>query len=45
LKSEVEGDAGSVDIGLGKTIKKGAKSEMKSEGDEVGGEVDARDNG
>ena len=45
LKSKVEGDASSADIGLGKTVEKGAGLEMKSKGDKVDGEVDAGDVG
>ena len=45
LKLKAEGDAGSADIGLGKTVEKGARLEMKSEGDKVGGEVDVGDDG
>jgi hypothetical protein len=45
LKSEAKGDTSSADIGLGKTMEKGVGSEMKSERDEVGGEVDAGDDG
>ena len=45
MKSEAEGAAGNADIGLGKTVEKGAGLEMKFEGDEVSGEVDAGDDG
>jgi hypothetical protein len=45
LKSEAEVDAGSTNIELGKTVEKGARSEMKFKGDKVGGEVDAGDDG
>jgi hypothetical protein len=45
LKLEADGDTGSADIGLGKTVEKDDGSEMKSEGDELGGEVDAGDDG
>jgi hypothetical protein len=45
LKLKAKGNAGSTDIGLGKFVEKGARLEMKSEGDKVGGEVDARDDG